>query len=376
MVLHALDDIGDAIDATQSFLFPFETGNWLRLAVVVFFLGSSGGGLNLFRGLNSASNLDEGSVPTGPDSEFAVTGVLDGVAGGLLQVDPGGELPPGVPQEFFAGAGLAVLGVIVAIVLFGFVAALLSNFMEFAFVQSLIDRETHVRRYLRKHFRNGLRLLAFRLALNVLAFLGAGLVFGAFFLLALGGDASNLTAGALLASSTLILGAVAIGAVVLGIITGFTNVFVIPMMVQDNHGIIAGWRRLLSSLSDHPKQYLGYLVLSIVLAIGVGIVRTILGIVVWLVVGIPFGIVAFVVLSIPGHGTAGVVLVAVLGVVALLVLLVALNLIKVPLQSFLRYYAMLVLGDIDESMDPIPTVRADIRSDDSDDADGPATETA
>jgi len=208
------------------------------------------------------------------------------------------------------------------------------------------------------------------------ALLGAGLVFGAFFLLALGGEVANLDAGTLLASSTLFLVAIGVGAVVLGTVTGFTNVFVVPMMVQGDHGIIAGWRRLLPSLADQPKQYLGYLVVSIVLAIGISIIRTILGIVVWLVVGIPFAIVAFVVLSIPGHGTAGVVLVAMLGVVALLVLLVALNLIKVPLQSFLRYYAMLVLGDVDESMDPVPAVRADIQSDEPDDADGSSPEIA
>jgi len=57
-------------------------------------------------------------------------------------------------------------------------------------------------------------------------------------------------------------------------------------------------------------------------------------------------------------------------------LLLAVNLIKVPLQAFLRYYAMLVLGDIDESIDPVPAVRADIRSDDADTADGSTTGTA
>jgi len=376
MSLHALDDIGDAIDATKSFLFPVEKGNWLRLAVVVFFLGSSSGGLNLFRGLNSASNLDEGAAPTGPDGEFAVTGVLDGVSGSLLQVDPGGELPPGFPQELLAESGLVVLGAFVALVLFGLFAALLSNFMEFVFVQSLVDRETHVRRYLRKHVGNGLRLLAFRLALDVVALLGAGLVFGAFFLLALGGEASNLTANALLASSTLIILAIAVGAVILGTVTGFTNVFVVPMMVQRGDGILAGWRRLLPSLSDHPKQYLGYLAVSIVLAIGVGIMRTIFNFVVLLILGIPLAIVAFCIVTVLGEGPVAIALLAISVVVFAVTLLLAVNLIKVPLQAFLRYYAMLVLGDIDESIDPVPAVRADIRSDDADTADGSTTGTA
>jgi len=53
-------------------------------------------------------------------------------------------------------------------------------------------------------------------------------------------------------------------------------------------------------------------------------------------------------------------------------LLLITNLIQVPLQAFLRYYAMLVLGDTDEELDPIPEVRGDIRSGDS--VDGSASE--
>ena len=41
MALHAIDDVGDALDATRAFLFPFDRTKWLKLALVVFFVGTS-----------------------------------------------------------------------------------------------------------------------------------------------------------------------------------------------------------------------------------------------------------------------------------------------------------------------------------------------
>ena len=37
MSLYAVDAIDDALSATRSFLWPFDRGRWLRLALVVFF---------------------------------------------------------------------------------------------------------------------------------------------------------------------------------------------------------------------------------------------------------------------------------------------------------------------------------------------------
>jgi hypothetical protein len=44
VTLYALDDIGDAIDATKELVLPFEWWTWLRLGVVVALLGGAGGG--------------------------------------------------------------------------------------------------------------------------------------------------------------------------------------------------------------------------------------------------------------------------------------------------------------------------------------------
>jgi len=367
MALHAVDDIDDAIDATKSFLFPVEKGTWLRMAFVVFFIGGGGVGLN---NVQSFSNFGDfgGSGgpggPGGPGSDFQLAAPLESVAslpGSLpLQVSEPG-VPSGAPDELLAGAGLLVFAVIGLVVLLALAYGILSNFMEFVLTQALIDREIHVRQYFSDHVGNGLRLFLFRLALGVI-WLGIALVIGgAVFFLALGGEAANVGTSSILALSGLFIAVFAVLAISYGIVFGFTTVFVVPLMTADDNGVLAGWSRLWGSIKSEPKQYLAYLFFSIVLQIGVGIISAILGIVALLVVMIPFGLGAAA-LYLALQNTIGIALAGVVGLLGLLVLIVVSALIQVPLTTFLRYYAMLVLGDIDADMDPIPEVRSDIRT--------------
>ncbi|MBV0924208.1 hypothetical protein KTS45_08330 [Halomicroarcula limicola] len=374
MALHAIDDIGDAIDATQSFLFPVERGTWLRLAFVVFFIGG-GGGLGAFRILNLLTNFAGESGPTGPTdptgpmgsgSEFAVTrtlGALPELGGGLAaQVSGPGSEMPGSAEALVAGFGLVLVAAFVFLVFVRLVQGLVSNFAEFVFVQSLVSREVHVRRYFGDHLGDGLQLLAFRVAFDIVTAIVSIVVLGAFFLLALGGQTSDLGGSVVAALSLPIVALVAVGLLVVGTVTGFTNVFVVPLMVSGDDSILDGWQRLLGSIRDRPKQYLAYLLLSVVLGIGVGIVGAVLGAVAFVALGIPFFVVGLVVWFALGQGLAAGILAGVVGVLFLLLLFVVGLLINVPLVAFLRYYAMLVLGDIDETLDPIPAVREDIRS--------------
>ncbi|WP_135305276.1 DUF7544 domain-containing protein [Haloarcula amylovorans] len=372
MSLHAIDDIGDAIDATKSFLFPVERGTWLRLAFVVFFIGGGGGGFNFLRTLNGFSTSEGSSGPSGPTgpigsgSEFAVTGVLDAlprVGGGLAtQVSGPGSGMPGSTDALFAGLGLAILAILGLLLVVVLVMGLVSNFMEFVFVQSLVSREVHVRRYFSDHLGNGLQLLAFRIVFDIITALVGIVVLAAFFFLALGGEMSDLGGGVFAALSLPLIALVGIGLLVAGIVTGFTTVFVVPLMATRGDNILEGWQRLLGSIRDHPKQYLAYLLLSVVIGIGVGILSAVLGVVAFVALGIPFGIAGLGLWFALGQGLLAGVLAGIVAVLFLLAVFVVALLVSVPLTAFTRYYAMLVLGDIDESLDPIPEVRADIRS--------------
>jgi len=346
MSLHAIDDISDAIDATKSFLLPFAARTWLKLAVVVFFISGGGGGFN---GFQNAGNFGGQDQPAGEGA--------------------GQPFPDGAPSTldgFLAEFGTE-LAIIIGLALFLVVVfGLLSNFMEFVFAQSLIEREVHVRQYLRANVGNGLRLFVFRLVVSLISLtLVVGLLF-AIFATVFSGSLDNVTTGAVLGLLPLvIIFFVGIG-LVQGLLTGFTNVFVVPMMLTSQRGVLGSWKRLLGSMRRNIKQYLGYLAFSIVLGIGVGIIGGLLGLVAMLLLAIPFVLVAALCWFGLGGGTTALALLAVLGVLFVLLFLLATNLIQVPLQAFMRYYAMLVLGDVDGELDPIPEVREDISVDEPD----------
>ncbi|WP_324663676.1 DUF7544 domain-containing protein [Haloarcula sediminis] len=352
MSLHAIDDIGDAIDATKSLLLPFAARTWLKLAVVVFFIGGGGGGFN---GLQNAGNFGGQDQPT---DGGAGQPVFDG--GAPTTVD---GLMSAISPEILVILGIALLLVLA----FG----LLSNFMEFVFIESLVSREVHIRRYLRENVGNAVRLFGFRLVVSLVSLL---LVVGflyTVFVTAFGGNLDNVTTTALFNILPAAIVFFVVFGVLQGLITGFTTVFVVPMMLTGDRGVVGSWKRLLGSMRRNVKQYLAYLAFSIVLGIGVGIISSIASVIATLLLAIPFVVLGAVAWFGLGGGHIALALVAVLVVLFALVLLLATTLIQVPLQAFLRYYAMLVLGDIDEPLDPIPEVRADIRPDESD---GPVSE--
>jgi len=157
---------------------------------------------------------------------------------------------------------------------------------------------------------------------------------------------------------------------VVGTFLGFTNMFVVPVMLVEERGVISAWRRFWGTLTADWKEYLVYLVVSILLGIGVGIASGFLTLIVVLVLAIPFAVAGLPLLfAFDANAIVGSVLL-VLGLVYALLVFVSLLLIKVPFQTFLRYYALLVLGDTNPEFDVVPDARRAVRADGS--GDGPA----
>jgi len=360
MALHAVDDIDDAIDATKEFLLPFEAGRWFRLALVVFFVGGGGGGLNVVRSLTNLNNLDGG----GPnDGTVAAAAPLDRVA--AVDVGPaqmGSPLPPGARETIQSIGAATLLAALVGIALLALAYVLLGHVMEFVLARSLIERSVHLRRYARTHAGDAARLLGFRLGVALVELLVLGAVGVAVFFLVFGGSLAGVDAAALLGSLGVLIPILVLYLLVDGLVRGFTNVFVVPLMLEGDHGVLRGWSRLWSSLVAAPKQYLGYVFFSVLLQIGTGIVAAFAGILAFIVLLIPLGILGAVVWFGLGEGLVSVALLAIVGVVFVLALLVIGLLVRAPLRTFLRYYAMLVLGDIDRDLDPLPAVREDLRA--------------
>ncbi len=322
MALHAAQDIGDAFTVTREFLTPIEIRRWIKLAVVVFFIGGGA----------SVPNV-QFDVPTGPE-----------------QI-PAEEIPVILPTEM----ATAIVAVVAAAVALGIVFAIVGAIMEFVFIESLRTGTVSIRRYWSQRWRQGLRLFGFRIAIG-LPMLAIGLGWMALFLLPL----FSGIADPIVPIGVFLLGLPVLFVVGLlyALVSAFTTVFVVPIMIKNDCGVLAGWRPLWGSIKREPKQYLAYAVIGFLLTIAAGILVSVLVGIGAIALLIPFGVLAaltYVTVSL--SSMLGVAVIASLGVVFLVAVLTLWALIQVPVVAYLRYYALLVLGDIEPSLDVIPERR-------------------
>ncbi|WP_424016695.1 DUF7544 domain-containing protein [Halorientalis pallida] len=328
MSLHAVDDVGDAIDVTRAFLFPVDRSRWLRLAVVAFFV-AGGFGLN---------------GPTNAGSSVSSSG--SGVS----------ELPETIPGDVLAILALVAAVVVALLVVLGVVGSI----MEFVFVESLRSEAVHVRRYGRRYLGAGLRLFAFRLGVFLLA---AGLIAAVVYVAGPTGPVLTWTDAQILSAVLLALPLIVILFPLVALIDGFTVDFVVPVVVLQDRSILGGWRRFWPTLRGNLWQYAAYVLVAFLLNIVVGLAAaTVIGIAA-VALAIPFLLIGLVVFFV-GGGTLTTVVIAVLvvlGLVYVALVLAVVGLVQVPLQTFLRYYTLLVLGDTDADLDLIPDQRTAVR---------------
>ncbi|MFB6163272.1 MAG: hypothetical protein ABEJ86_07545, partial [Halococcoides sp.] len=241
MSWYAIDRVEDAIDLTRDRLWPVEPRVWLRFALLMFFVGG-GGGLSI--------------PPVG--QSFS-----GGDAGGSGEWLAGIESIPG--WVVLAVIGLVIVGIALAIAF-----AVIGALMEFVFVDSLRSETIEIRDSARRFVREGLHLFGFRLGLGliVVAIVALPIVLiGALIYLGVPGMA------VLLLLIFGLLTPIAIGLfAVLGAIGGITTHFVVPIMMLDDCGVIAAWKRLWGPLKAEWKQLAVFLLVMVVLNTAVSLV--------------------------------------------------------------------------------------------------------
>ncbi|MFB6143005.1 MAG: hypothetical protein ABEJ30_06650 [Halorientalis sp.] len=335
MTLHAVDDLTDAVEATRRFLVPPTLGRWLRLAVVAFFVGGFGFGVPAGGGTPPTGGT--GDAPTGP-----------------------GEGVGAIPNEVFLLAGLIVVAALVLWLLFAVVSAI----MEFVFVESLRAESVSIREYARRYWRQGVRLFVFRTAVllaGLLAILGVGALLAT---VVVGGPVTDWSGGDALVLILFLLPVGLLVFAVTGLVNGFTGAFVVPVMVAEGETVLGGWRRFWPTLRGQPRQYGAYVLVALVLAIATGFIAATATGIGAVVLAIPFVTVGALVVVAAGasFSTPVVVVLAILVLVYVLLVLTLVALVQVPLQTFLRYYSLLVLGDTNADFDVIPDARAAVRA--------------
>lgn len=319
MTLHALQDVGDAVDVTREFLFPFELRRWLKLAVVAFFVG----GATSFPSVST-------DVGSGPD-----------------QV-PGPVPDLGTMPTLTGDVVLILAAVVTVVVLLGVMFALVGAIMEFVFIESLRTGDVTIRRYWRRRWRQGLRLFGFRVAIGLpmLALVVGWLAILVVPLLT-GGDPVVPVALFVLA-----LPVVVVAGVGYWLVSWFTTVFVVPIMIHEEAGVLAGWRRLWPSIRTEWRQYLAYVLVGIGLMIATGLVASLALGIGAIVVLLPLAVLAAITyFTVSFSTTLGLAILAGIALLFVAVALVLAALVQVPILAFLRYYALLVLGDVEPALD-------------------------
>lgn len=339
MDLHAVNDLEDAFQAAKAFLTPVEYGTWLKLAFVTIFVGGPAAGAN---------------VPW----TFGNTGPQPGGGSPNDVVFDGGELT----QTFWIALGAIVLTVIAISLVFALVGAI----MEFVFVRSLRDQAVSIRAYWREHWRAGVRLFVFRtiVGLFVLASMAAVVLPIVLDFIGL----TSLTGGIVLLWLVVGIPIVLVITLLASLVHGFTTVFVVPIMLLEDCGVLAGWRRLWASIRADPMEYLAYVGMRFLLGLGAGVILGAGTFAVLIALLVPFAVlfaIALAVFAAVGGIVGGAVLVLV-GGAFVLAFIAATALVAMPVKAYLRYYALLVLGDIDADLDLISEQRDAVRDPDDD----------
>ncbi len=341
--MDALQNLSDAIDVTRNFLTPVRKWLWLKLALVVFFIGSGGGGL---------------SFPTSDPTAFT-TDIEDGPATDF-DIDVGTA-----PADLLTGEVVTAILIIAAIVaalvvFFGILAAIL----EFVFIESLRSSEVHLRQYFKGNFGNGVRLFGFRILLNLGLF---AVVAGPILYLVFAAESYEaVPIGTILAIG--VLGVVLYLPYIL--VLKLTTEFVVPTMLQTNRGVLGGWKRFGATFSGSWGEYIVYVILSVIAGFVASLAVGVLTLFVMAIIGIVLGL--FVLVAWIISETLGFIVLAVVALLFVILYIVLAALFQVPVLSYLRYYALLQLGDTDADLDLVPDQRAAVRADGGSlDGDGP-----
>ncbi|MFP8955970.1 hypothetical protein ACLI4Y_04520 [Natrialbaceae archaeon A-CW3] len=332
--MYAIDNLGDAIDVTRDRLTPIEIGTWLKLAIILIFVGGATVG---------------GPGLPGSDGGTA-TGEVEGVDSlEELEAEWNAEFGDEVTFEELLYAIAILVALLIGLWL---LYALLAAVMEFTFIESLRSESVHVRRYTNRNLGRGLRLFGFRIGLLLVFLLPLAAPVWYAVTTADGFDVTLAVLGGVYLLVALALGLVYV------LLSRFTTIFVTQVMLLEGRGVLSAWKRFFPTLRGNLAEYGLYVVLVWILQLVVNFGFAFLAAIAAFVVVIPFGIALIVLIAVGGPA---VYLAVPVGALGLLTLLMVVMLIRVPIDSYFRYYGFLLLGDTNPELDLIPDQRAAVR---------------
>lgn len=325
MSWYGADAIDKAVSRTRKALFePFEFWKWVKLAIIIFFLGSG-----------SSNYTGSGNNYRMSPEEFRNTTTL---GSDLIHE----YIPQNInsPITSFSEYGL-LIALIAALILIFLLFFYISSVMEFVFVESLVKNDVRFWAYSRKFLRRGFNLFIVRLVLLIifLVFLGIAALP---LITSIMKTSSDLSWPALMGGFVWFIGVLIVLGLVMGIISSFISL-AIPVSMYRNIGILASFKLVFTNFRKSWQQVLVYWVIRFVLGLVVGILIVILFLLLLVALGIIFVIIDVVLYhiftSFVSDPMRWIFLIPFI-IIELLLLLGTLLLFSVPFTVFMKYHLL------------------------------------
>jgi len=327
MSWYGIDAVDRAVSRTRRTLFePFDFWKWVKLAIIIFFLGGSGynyGG----SGNNYRMNPEDlQNISLGPDL------IPRYISHNIENIYPSGD-----SSALFGLLIALVAGLILLILLFSYI----SSVMEFVFVESLVKNDVKFWAYSRKFLGKGFNLLLVRLALGLIFLLLLGIA-ALPFIFSIIKASSDPSWPVLLGGIFWILGAIVILSLFGAIINSLISL-AIPISIYRELGILSALRLIFANFRKSWQQVLVYWVVRFVLGIGIAIFLFILFLVTLLALGLAFLIIDGILYFFFSAFTSDPwnwILLAPFILIELLLLFGTLLLLSVPFAVFIKYHLL------------------------------------
>jgi len=334
----AWNAIEGALTKTKQMLFePFNLTKWVKLAIILLFIGGGGGGYDFSSNPSTSNFGDFGDSQSDPKLDAFVEETVSEVSAFV--------------HQYMTYIVLAVLAILLVTALFSYI----SNVLQFVFVESVVRNHVTIRAYIRNNLGNGLRLFILNWTLWI--------VFLIAIILSLLPALSALLDGGVSAlffrSFILFFVVFILGIIILGIVDSFINL-VIPVMLYENEGILKALSKVTSTAVHSIPQVLVYWIIRGVLGIILNIAAAIISLIVVLT-AVLIGVAVYMILRMLGFSLFDIAHLFMPGLfffACILVLAFIIRLATVPFPVFMRYHALLFLrnwyADIVPFWEPIP----------------------
>jgi hypothetical protein len=319
MSWYSIDAVDSALNRTKSSLIePFDFWKWLKLGIIIFFIGGGWAAGPNFGGTGQDFTKDE-------FADFPALPPIDSIGLFLDQY-----------MIFILIIAALIVGILL---LFVYV----SNLMEFVFVESLVTNIVAFWAYSRKYMRLGFNLFIIRLILS-LAFLLLFIIAMLPMIESFDTTRPEMIIGGILWGIAVIF----VLFVVDGIIQSFINLS-IPLVMYHDMGIIAAFKKVLINVKADWKQIIVYWLARFILRLAASIILFIAAFLLFLIIfGVLFilDVALYFILNGTGQGIDSavfwVVMIPVL-TAEFILFIVFMLMTSVPVPVFMKYHMLTFL---------------------------------